>query len=308
MIHDDYARLPHGSKVLFESDVVQIGATRCPHWHADFERPGPIQRHAFYLGGSPVRIVQPDGQLFLADSTSVSFHNRGEEPERRSVAGHGDFSNWFALAPDYLLSALESLDPGRQPDPEQPFGHTHARCPDASFALQRLLVQSLQSDAPPDALTAEESALRLFEDLARGALAQEARPAGRRAETRRRHLALVEAVKEVLVDRFRTSLDLAQIAKEVDCSPYHLARVFRACTGWTLHGYRHQIRLRKAFDALLQGEDDLSRLATRLGFSNHSHLTSCFRSAFDLSPSALRERGRPPRRLGSRRGPGRLRP
>jgi AraC-like DNA-binding protein len=40
------------------------------------------------------------------------------------------------------------------------------------------------------------------------------------------------------------TLSLAQLASAVGASPFHLARVFRAQTGQSLHEYRMQLRVR----------------------------------------------------------------
>ena len=72
-------------------------------------------------------------------------------------------------------------------------------------------------------------------------------------------------------------------------SPFHLARVFRARTGFSLSGYVHGLRLRRAVDRLAAEPDvDLSRLALELGYCSPSHFTDRFRAAFGRPPSALR--------------------
>ena len=38
--------------------------------------------------------------------------------------------------------------------------------------------------------------------------------------------------------------------RSVHSSPFHLARVFRTRTGFTIHGYRNQLRLRSSLDPL----------------------------------------------------------
>ena len=82
-----------------------------------------------------------------------------------------------------------------------------------------------------------------------------------------------------------TSLD--DLARYAGSSPYRLCRIFRAHTGQSIRAYRSQLRLRAAFDRLLQGAD-ITDLALELGFSSHSHFTAAFRSRFGTSPSRLR--------------------
>ena len=63
--------------------------------------------------------------------------------------------------------------------------------------------------------------------------------------------------------------------------------MFRAGTGSSLHGYRTQLRLRTAVDAVLDGAP-VGEVAHTVGFSSHAHLTGTFRSVFGRPPSSLR--------------------
>jgi AraC family transcriptional regulator len=95
---------------------------------------------------------------------------------------------------------------------------------------------------------------------------------------------------------------------------FHLARVFKARTGFSLHAYRTQLRLRAALERVAPrhgagpalrlrsgqaprrgsghgGRDvDLIDIALDLGFSSHSHFTEAFRRNFGTTPSAVRNR------------------
>ena len=64
------------------------------------------------------------------------------------------------------------------------------------------------------------------------------------------------------------------------------ARVFREETGFSLHGYRTQLRLRLALDALAAGRE-IGELAHDLGFASHSHFTDSFRRVFGVAPSRM---------------------
>ena len=70
---------------------------------------------------------------------------------------------------------------------------------------------------------------------------------------------------------------------------FHLARVFKARTGFSLHAYRNQLRLRAALERLAEPGVDLIDIALDLGFSSHSHFTDTFRRSFGKTPSVVRE-------------------
>jgi AraC-like DNA-binding protein len=81
---------------------------------------------------------------------------------------------------------------------------------------------------------------------------------------------------------------IGSLAREVGCSPYHLARLFRRATGTSIHQYLLRLRLAIALGRLAQGETDLGRLAADLGFAHHSHFSASFRRIFGLTPTQAR--------------------
>ena len=99
----------------------------------------------------------------------------------------------------------------------------------------------------------------------------------------------IEAARDVIARRFTDNLSLADIAREVDSSVFHLARIFKARTGFSLHAYRNQLRLRAALERLHDRDVDLIEHRVDLGFSSHSHFTETFRRHFGGTPSVIRE-------------------
>jgi AraC-like DNA-binding protein len=97
----------------------------------------------------------------------------------------------------------------------------------------------------------------------------------------------VERTKELLARSPARRLPLARVASEVNYSRYHLLRAFHARTGYTMHQYHLQLRLRQAVEPILAGVP-LGDVAFGLGFQGHSHFTARFRRAFGETPSAVR--------------------
>ena len=58
----------------------------------------------------------------------------------------------------------------------------------------------------------------------------------------------MEDAKAVLSAHFTEHMTLDELGREVNVSPFHLARSFRRHTGYTLHEYRTHLRLRAALD------------------------------------------------------------
>jgi len=105
--------------------------------------------------------------------------------------------------------------------------------------------------------------------------------------TRPRHADVVDETKALLLRRFGESLSLDEVARAVGLSPFHLARLFRRHTGFSLHGYRTRIRLLHALDRVGEARGALTDLALELGYSSQSHFTDAFRRAFGVPPGAL---------------------
>lgn len=110
-----------------------------------------------------------------------------------------------------------------------------------------------------------------------------------RAETRREHRRLVEAVQEALACGHLTA-GLDELARLAGSSPHHLSRVFRRLTGRTITAYRNELRVRAVLEDLAQGATDLAALAATYGFADHAHLTRTVRRHVPDPPVVLRRR------------------
>ncbi len=131
---------------------------------------------------------------------------------------------------------------------------------------------------PKNDLRIEESALGLLN------LLSSVRPQ-KSTRTRRD---LVRSLRELINARIEMNDTLPQLADLVGYSPFHMARVFRAETGITLHQYRHAIRLTQGLEQLSFGGDAIAQIALGLGFNDQSHFSASFYRAFGVPPSKLR--------------------
>lgn len=104
---------------------------------------------------------------------------------------------------------------------------------------------------------------------------------------------LADRVKVLLASDLSRRWTLAEIGKDIGCSPVYLTQVFRQVEDMPLYRYQLQLRLARSLD-LIEHYDDLSALAVELGFSSHSHFASAFRQAYGRSPTAFRRSSQPP--------------
>lgn len=277
------------TNVIFQSELLEVGLFRCPPTYPHFGNTGPINGHLLVFPRTSVRITYAGGEPIIADPNLVMFYNRGQEYGRAKLSERGDLCDWFGFAPNVLTTALQLYDPVAADQPDRPFRFTHTPSDARIYLRQRLVVEHLRNSQPPDRLFVEEALLGVLDAMlrhayqVRGVYPQTLRLAGQQ-----RACELSGAVQEVLNLRFQEEITLSHLAGEVFSSPYQLCRTFRQQTGYTIHQYLNQLRLRTALEAVADGADDLTALALDLGYTSHSHFTQAFRQSFGLPPSHLR--------------------
>ncbi|MDX2153992.1 MAG: AraC family transcriptional regulator [Bryobacteraceae bacterium] len=254
-------------EVIYETPLVTVGRFRCPIGHHLFEDSGPVSHHCFVFPREPVYIHHEASSEFLADPSVVTFYNQGARFRRRRLSPQGDRGEWFGLAPRVFAGHSE------------PFRFYHRPSSLGAYALQRKLVEAIESDGGVDDLLVEETVLRLLDQLSSPGAAPPQPVTG--AE-------VAAAAREILALRFRDCFSLETLAAAVGVSVFRLCRDMKRHTGMTLHGYRTQLRLRAALEPLSQPKADLLQIALDLGFSTHSHFTESFRRAYGMPPSAFR--------------------
>jgi AraC-like DNA-binding protein len=278
----------HINVEVFRSPLVRIGRWRCPAEHPIFGDSGPTPDALFVFPREGVWIKHADGKPFVADANTVTYYNKGQSYTRQKLSLRGDQCEWFAVAPGAIAETLSAHEPAAIDRPDLPFRFSHGPSDPGSYLRQRLVFEHVSREPRPDRLFVEEAVLSVLGDVTR--LAYERHDAAPRCRPRRRRdVDLVEAARDVIARRFRDNLSLSEIARDVQSSVFHLARVFKTRTGLPLHAYRNQLRLRAALEKLAERGADLIDIALDLGFSSHSHFTETFRRSYGKTPSATRE-------------------
>lgn len=77
------------------------------------------------------------------------------------------------------------------------------------------------------------------------------------------------------------------LAQEIGCSDRHLASRFGEEIGMTPKAYGRLLRFERAVDALLDGREELSRIAARCGYSDQAHFNRDVRAFAGTTPTAL---------------------
>jgi AraC family transcriptional regulator len=259
---------------LLSTPALSVGEFHCPPGDSSWRKTNRIgdRAHVVFPRCS-VLIRQLGREPVLATPNHAMLYNAEQRYRRELHHELGDESVFVELTE----GALEQLAGGGR------LQTTHVPTDRRTYLLQHLLVRQLRGRFS-DELEAEELAFRLV-------LSALAPQPGRRQPARERtsidHRELAEAAKSEIASDLAVRRSLGALARKLHTSPFHLARVFRAETGFTLAGYRQALRLRAALERLPENDRDLSRLALELGFSSHSHFTASFTREFGVPPSAL---------------------
>jgi AraC family transcriptional regulator len=245
---------------LYSSPLLSVNEFRCPLGDEAWTEPNEITAPSplVVFPRLPVLISHADADPVLATPNIAMLYRPGQVYERAARDPRGDDCLYIELRDAAFPAA------------------THAPTAPWTFLRQHLLARYLHG-GEVDPLLVEETALVLVEHVLGNVVSKHRTP---------RHTRLAEDAKELLAQTLAGSVPLHELAAQLNVSPFHLARVFRRETGYGLHEYRLQLRLRLAL-ARLPARGRLTQLALELGFASHSHFTAAFRREFGVTPSAL---------------------
>lgn len=275
-------------RILRRTPLVGAGEYRCPTDHPQFAGGGPEKCPFIVFSHSSVRLFPSRGAPEVCTPNTVNFLDVGDSYERQSVSKEGAICDWIALAPALLREIAEDVDPSSVGRGPHIFDRAVAPISPKIFLAQRTFFNSLQSDPNISLMAIEESAMilvaRVLDDtttFARNDDFRKVKP-HRTATIRRREM--VEEAKCILAREYWDNISIAKLAERTWCSPGYLSRSFTRLSGFTLHGYQQQLRLRAALQLIPEDRFNGAGIAAQLGFASHSHLSSVFKGQFGMTP------------------------
>jgi AraC family transcriptional regulator len=260
------------SRLLLESPLARVYDVVCGTPRSGY---GALMLNAVTQIGLPRRgvfLIERRGETAVIDTNTVLMLGPDDEYRVAHPTGDGDEGTVLALPPDLVEDAI-----GRA---EGCVGNLRPRDHLAVCVVNRAL-----RDAGPDQLEVEDATLLLLGSISR-AFADtdnDDRTLGPGQRLR------IERARALLASAPTDRWDLRALGRALRCSPFHLARQFRAATGETISRYALRLRLGVALERLAKGERDIAALAIETGFSHHSHFSARFRGVFGITPSAARE-------------------
>jgi AraC-like DNA-binding protein len=94
---------------------------------------------------------------------------------------------------------------------------------------------------------------------------------------------IIMEVKDLLDNNLGEKINIEQVAKQYNKTPYQLIRAFKSQTGLTPIAYLTLIRLNKSKKLLVKG-NTLVDTALDCGFFDQSHFSNYFKKYFGISP------------------------
>ena len=263
---------------------VALGKYRCSVEHPCFAGGGPQRCPFIVFPRSSVRIARLHGAPIVYTPNTISFHEIGDVYGRSPVSAEGERCDWIALAPKLLREISADYDHAAA-DRERIFVAPIAPSSPSIYMAQRALFRAASEDPHMGALELDEHAIAIVDAVLRHSLRCAGKSTSIAGRESGRAAKIVDAAVALLVERYRSTLGVEEIGRHVHASASYVARRFRQRTGFSLHEYQRQLRLRASLEHLPHAHGDLTALAVHLGFSSHSHFTNVFRRQFGLTPS-----------------------
>jgi AraC-like DNA-binding protein len=215
-----------------------------------------------------------NGRIAVVDATQGYVQDAGETETIQHLGELGHRCTVITVRPE----ALPSLWRARARLMPSEFRTT----PATDLSHRRLLAECRRG---ADVERVSESAAALVADLFESCM-RAPRPTHRRgtnAATRR----IVDIARELATSE-SGSHTLCEVAEAASVSPHHLTRAFKENTGMTMSRYRNRVRVRLALEWIAEGDDDFTRIAHDLGFSDHAHFSRTVMAEVGLQPRTVR--------------------
>jgi AraC family transcriptional regulator len=258
------------TRLLLDSPVARVYDVVCREPQSPY---GAAMFNAVTQIGLPRRgvfLMERRGRPLVVDTNTALVLGAEDEYRVGHPTAAGDEGTVLVLPPHLIEDAIGGVE-GR-------VGRLYPRDHLAICLVTRVL------ERDPDQLEAEEATLLLLASLPRAFANPDSEA----------HLGLpqrlrVEQARALLASSPESRWNLESLGGALRCSPFHLARQFRAATGETISRYLLRLRLAVAVERLADGERNIAALAVGVGFAHHSHFTARFHSVFGVTPAQARE-------------------
>jgi AraC family transcriptional regulator len=284
--------------VLYEGPDLLFAELDCPPDDPAWGEENLVTRPIVALPVTPVWQVHDGRERQLFNQNHVVHHGPGHEYHRERFGDLGYRCLFMMPSASLFRQVVAEVDPAAGDADEVGLPDRSGPLDVRTFVLSRLAARHLRlclcanerrSGPEGDDRAAREALYEVLHGAVRSASPARPGPSPARPSTLRARRELVEATKEALTRRMAEGASLDHVARTLHTSPYHLARLFRSATGFSVHRYLTHLRLRTGLDRLQDGHssDGIGRVGLDVGYRTPSHFTASFRRTFGLAPSRL---------------------
>lgn len=100
-----------------------------------------------------------------------------------------------------------------------------------------------------------------------------------------RTLQSVNMVVSIIHSQYMKNISLESVAKQMNCTPYYISRIFKKKMGTTFSEYLIHYRVNKAKTLLEMGEMSIKEIAYATGFNSQGYFAKIFKKYTGVSPS-----------------------
>ena len=287
--HDFHIDVTPVEKLLRRTPVIGVGVYRCPVSNPQFYGGGPELCPYIVFSRSSVRLQKDGAPAEACTPNTVNMWNVGDSYRRKPISAEGVRCDYLAFKPSMLREIASEFD-ARKIDTDDIFDRAIAPIGPKLYVAQRTLFKALHEDTFIPDIAIEEAALSLLRAVLRETTI-ETPPAQANdynsASAEGRMRAAVEETKSILSNEYWTNPSIAKLASRVHCSTAHLSREFKRRSGYTVHQYQQQLRIRASLQLLCDTRFNGAAIASQLGFATHSHFSDVFRRYFGMTPKAF---------------------
>jgi AraC-like DNA-binding protein len=260
------------SDLVFDSPLVRVFDVTCHASKSGCSSEECCRVAQIVVPRRGVFMMHHRGTPIIADANTALIFGVGDTYQVSHPIDGGDQCTVLVFRPELVEGVLGRVE-------------ARHKILDAVTLLKVHILTHTMTTGMTDRLEAEESAVLVLNTLSENFRSSLSLGGQGVSEYQQRR---ADQVRSLLAGQPTEDWHLESIARAVHCSPFHLARQFRAVTGESIARYLLRLRLALALDRLAQGESDLARLAAELGFAHHSHFSARFRSVFGTTPTAVR--------------------
>ncbi|EQB4544722.1 TPA: helix-turn-helix domain-containing protein [Pseudomonas aeruginosa] len=98
----------------------------------------------------------------------------------------------------------------------------------------------------------------------------------------------LKKTNELIAEHLAEGVSVERLAKECGLSRSYFSKAFKSSTGLSPHEWLMQMRVDRAKDMMLRGDESLSQISLACGFSDQAHFSRAFLRLTKSSPSAWR--------------------